>query len=139
MRARAVSAIAAAALATVAVAGCGGSDSSSDSTTSKPASSGGAAAPSTTTKSGAAPNSATAGMKDFEFVPDSVTVAAGGKVTWTDHDSANHNVTFKTAGAPDGISNLNQDETGSVKFAKAGTYEYVCTYHPNMHGTVVVR
>jgi plastocyanin len=31
-----------------------------------------------------------------------------------------------------------QNATYSHKFTVAGTYQYVCTYHPWMHGTVVV-
>jgi plastocyanin len=128
MRARAVTAIAAAAL----IGGCGSSDS--DKAASPASTPGGATAP-----TGSAPKTAKAGMKDFEFVPASVTVAAGGKVTWTDHDSSNHNVKVDGSGAPEGISNLNQNESGSIRFKTPGTYQYVCTYHPNMHGTVVVR
>jgi plastocyanin len=88
---------------------------------------------------GSAPSSVDATMKDFEFVPAQITVAAGGKVTWTDEDSANHNVKFNTDGAPEGIDNLQQDESASVTFAKPGSYAFVCTYHPNMQGTVTVE
>jgi plastocyanin len=121
--------IVAAVLVTAALAGCG--DDSSD---SKPA-----APEKTAAGGGSAPKSVDATMKGFEFEPAEITVAAGGKVTWTDEDSANHNVKFKTGGAPKGIDNLQQDQSASITFDKPGSYAFVCTYHPNMQGTVTVK
>jgi len=34
---------------------------------------------------------------------------------------------------------LDTDESFSNTFAKSGTYEYYCSVHPKMLGTVVVR
>lgn len=121
-------------LAAVVVAGCGSSSSSSS---DKPA-----PAPAKTkapsASAGASSKTGTATIKDFTFAPKSVTVAAGGSVSWTNKDSANHNVTFDDKSI-EGIGNLRQGQAGKVTFAKAGTYAYVCTYHPGMEGTVVVK
>jgi plastocyanin len=71
------------------------------------------------------------------FAPASVDIAAGGTVTWT--FNALHNVTFAaTAGAPSDIPNTS---TGSVPrtFPQAGNFDYQCTIHPGMNGTVVVH
>jgi plastocyanin len=76
-------------------------------------------------------------IKDFEFKPGKVTIATGGRITWTNKDAANHTVTFKTG--PKDLGNLNHGKSRSATFAKAGTYKYVCQYHPNMHGTVIVK
>jgi amicyanin len=73
----------------------------------------------------------------FTFQPGSVTVKAGQRVRWTDRDAANHNVTF--AKGPEGIGNLRQGRSASVRFPEPGTFAYVCTYHPGMAGTVVVE
>ncbi len=118
------------ALVALTVVGCGGGGATKEPTSTQ--------APAKAS-SGAAPKTASEQIKDFEFAPTSITVAAGGKVTWTNRDTANHTVTFSASGAPKSIGNLRQDQKASVSFDKAGTYKYVCQYHPNMHGTVVVR
>ncbi len=110
-------------------AGCGGGAKEKPAPTAAPAKA----------SAGAAPKTASEQIKGFEFAPTSITVATGGTVTWTNKDAANHTVTFSGSGAPKGIANLRQGKKASVSFDKAGTYAYVCQYHPNMHGTVVVR
>jgi plastocyanin len=80
--------------------------------------------------------SASVTMVDFSFSPASVTVAAGDTVTWHNTGQAPHNATandgsFKT---PD----LNNGQSASHTFSSAGTFSYICTIHPNMHGTVRV-
>jgi len=61
---------------------------------------------------------------------------AGGTVTWTNHDEEPHTVaandgTFHSPGMGTGA-------TFSHTFPAAGTFDYVCSIHPMMHGTVVV-
>ena len=80
--------------------------------------------------------SASVTIADFFFSPASVTVAIGDTVTWHNTGQALHNATandgsFKT---PD----LNQGRSASHRFTSAGTFSYICTIHPNMHGTVRV-
>ena len=80
----------------------------------------------------------------LNFDPASVTVAKGGKVTWTNRDPVPHTVTATSW--PSGASrfdsgNMNENDTSNTfteTFTVTGTYQYVCTYHPWMHGTVVV-
>ena len=77
----------------------------------------------------------------LNYVPTTVTVANGGSVIWTNNDPTPHTVT--STSIPSGAStfdsgNMNQNATYSHKFTVAGTYQYVCSYHPWMHGTVVV-
>ncbi len=77
----------------------------------------------------------------LNYVPASVTVAKGGKVTWTNNDPVPHTVTATTV--PSGASrfdsgNMNPNATYTVTFTVVGTYNYVCSYHPWMHGTVIV-
>lgn len=126
MRARATAALCCA--VALAVAGCGGEDDS--------ASEDEAPAP---TSAPAAESDVDATMKGFDFIPAKITVKAGGTVTWTDEDSSNHNVKFKTPSAPEGINNLREGESASITFDEPGSYQFVCTYHPNMKGTVTVR
>ena len=76
-------------------------------------------------------------MKDIKFNPGTVTIKAGGKVTWTNDDSVGHDVTGDDfeSGSPGGIDG---GSTFSHTFKKAGTYNYVCSVHPGMEGTVKV-
>ena len=70
------------------------------------------------------------------FEPQTVTVAPGGTVTWT--FQALHNVTFSGTGSP---ANITDKSSGSDSrtFPTAGTYNYNCTIHGGMNGTVRVQ
>ncbi|OBB95189.1 amidase [Mycobacterium sp. 852002-40037_SCH5390672] len=72
----------------------------------------------------------------FAFEPASVTVAAGTTVTWTNRDEEPH-----TVAASDGSFHSPGMGTGATfahTFSTAGTFDYVCSIHPMMRGTVVV-
>jgi plastocyanin len=61
----------------------------------------------------------------------------GGKVTWTNQDSAGHTV---AAGDQSWASDtLEQGATFSHVFSTAGTFSYICGVHPSMKGTVIVK
>jgi amicyanin len=81
-----------------------------------------------------APNSVD--IANFAFTPAILTVPAGTTVMWTNRDSIAHTV-FDTK---DGISSpvLDKNSTYSHTFTKPGTYQYICSIHPFMHGVVVV-
>lgn len=76
-------------------------------------------------------------IKGFDYHPKTLTVKSGTKITWTDKDSTNHTVTADDNSFD--VGNISGGASGSHTFAKAGTFAYHCTYHPNMHGRVVVR
>jgi plastocyanin len=133
------------ALAIVA-AGCGGDDSDD----SGGGDSGGAAAPAETEEqpapSAEEPTDTGGGggggpqvsMKDIKFNPETLKIKTGQTVTWTNDDSVGHDVTgddFKS-GDPGGI-----DSGGTFEhtFKKAGTFDYVCSVHPGMEGSVQVK
>ena len=73
------------------------------------------------------------------FTPAFVAVARNGSVTWT-FPGIQHNVTFSgTAGAPANIPNTGNSTTPVLRsFTTAGTYNYTCTIHAGMNGTVIV-
>jgi plastocyanin len=74
-------------------------------------------------------------MRDFAFSPQTVEIRVGDRVTWTNRDGVEHNATngsFDT-----GL--LAEGESASIRFTAAGTYEFFCTPHPSMTGTVIVR
>jgi plastocyanin len=68
--------------------------------------------------------------------PAELTVKRGDTVTWVNKDPFPHTVTAK--GAFD-----SKDIAAGGKWTyvarKAGTYDYICTYHPNMKGVLKVE
>lgn len=76
-------------------------------------------------------------IKDFAFSPVAITVKVGTKVTWTNQDAVGHTVTVDSGSGPDSPL-LDQGQSYSYTFSKAGTYTYHCTPHPYMKGTVIV-
>ena len=83
-----------------------------------------------------ASDSANVEMKGFAFSPKELTVKVGTKVTWTNMDSAGHDV--KATDGSWGSGTLTNGQTFSMVFDKEGTYAYVCTFHPGMTGTIIV-
>jgi plastocyanin len=75
-------------------------------------------------------------IKDFAFSPSTVSIPVGGSVTWKNLDQAAHTATDAKMSFDSG--NLDTGKTFTHTFTKAGTYQIVCTYHPSMHGTVIV-
>jgi len=75
-------------------------------------------------------------IKDFAYSPKVVSIPVGGSVTWKNVDQAAHTATDKGKAFDSG--NLDTGQTYTFTFAKAGTYQILCAYHPSMHGTVVV-
>ena len=131
-------------LALLGVAGCGGGSDSSSSMASESteaatepggesSSSGNANAPA---PSGDAVRSAKVEIANFAYNPDPITIEEGGKVIWKNEDSVPH-----TATAEDGSFDTGTIGEGKIKsetFKQAGTYKYVCSIHPQMHGTIEV-
>ena len=75
-------------------------------------------------------------IDNFTFSPEQITVEAGTKVTWVNHDDIPHVVasTTKAFRSPA----LDTDNQFSHTFSEPGTYKYFCALHPKMVGTIVV-
>jgi plastocyanin len=80
---------------------------------------------------------ATISIRDFSFAPVSLTVAPGTKVRWKNLDGEPHTV----RGVDSGFRSepLDQNDSFTFKFDKPGTYRYVCSIHPQMIGTIIVK
>ena len=76
-------------------------------------------------------------IQDFAFAPRTAEIRVGDSVTWTNRDAVEHTATARNGSFDTGL--LGQGQSRSVRFSVAGTYRYVCTPHPTMTGTVVVR
>jgi plastocyanin len=88
------------------------------------------------TAPGAPANGNQVNIDGFAFVPVTLTVSAGSTVTWTNRDEEPH-----TVAATDGSFHspgMGTGATFSHTFSTAGTFDYLCSIHPMMHGTVVV-
>jgi plastocyanin len=73
------------------------------------------------------------------FSPNQVDIKAGGTVTYS-WAAGPHNVTFISP--PANVPNSGDQLSGytlPVTFSKAGIYDYQCTIHPGMRGTVTVH
>ncbi len=83
---------------------------------------------------------ATVTIKGFAFNPSTLVINKGMTVKFVQEDSIGHNVEGATQGSViHSPPVLNQGQSYSVTFSKPGTYDYLCTIHPNMRGTVIVR
>src|SRR5271166_3617997 len=98
------------------------------------------AATSAATSSTAAPDAPqgpnAVSINNFKFDPATLTVPVGTTVTWTNLDEEPH-----TVAAKDGSFHspgLDTHGSYSFTFTAPGTFDYICSIHPFMTGTVVV-
>jgi plastocyanin len=104
----------------LALGACGSSDDNGSASNTTAASSG---------------KSATVTLKDLKFNPDAVSVDTGGTVTWKWGENVLHNITAKDNSFK---SDNKTDGTFTHTFDKAGTFNYECTLHTGMNGTITV-
>lgn len=76
-------------------------------------------------------------IKGMKFSPANLTVAAGDTITFTNMDSAPHTATA-TGGAFD-TGRLSRGESATVTINAAGSFDYICSVHPRMKGTVTAQ
>ena len=77
-------------------------------------------------------------IKDFMFNPPTITVKSGETITWINRDEEPHTIVsvgkkFQKSSA------LDTDQEYSITAGAPGTYEYFCSVHPKMTGTIVVE
>jgi plastocyanin len=75
-------------------------------------------------------------IQSYRFVPVMVVLKGSGIVTWTNKDAPAHTAT--RSGDFDS-GRLERGDSWSHQFNTVGTFEYRCTYHPYMKGTIVVQ
>lgn len=82
-------------------------------------------------------------MDDFYFepLPEGFTVPSGALVTFSivNNGQAVHNLTTTDFGIkPYDVAAVASGEVAGAA-PRAGTYTFICTYHPGMEGTIIVR
>lgn len=90
---------------------------------------------------GTSPNVAagpTVTIQDFKFSPATLNVKVGTTVTFVQEDSIPHTATGSGDSSFIKSPTLTKGQTYTVTFTKAGTYDYICSIHPYMRGSVVV-
>lgn len=115
---------------TVTLAGCKKTTTSStqDSTQSSPA-----------TQTTETQQSSAITIENFAYSPATLKATPGQVISVTNKDSAGHTVTSTDGKSFDtGIINKGETKTFIVP-AVVGTYEYICTPHPNIKGTLIVE
>jgi amicyanin len=95
-----------------------------------------ASASATTADSPASQGGTAVSITNFKFNPTTLTVPVGATVTWTNQDEEPHSV----AGKDGSFHSPGMDTHGtySFTFTTPGSYDYICSIHPFMTGTVVV-
>ncbi|HET7086689.1 MAG TPA: plastocyanin/azurin family copper-binding protein [Rhizomicrobium sp.] len=79
-------------------------------------------------------------QKGLKFVPNTMTINVGDTIRFTNSDPFTHDVTVVgPSGTPSdkGLQHHGQDLT--VTFPEKGTFSIICTFHPNMKATVIVK
>jgi amicyanin len=77
-------------------------------------------------------------IANMAFSPSQITVNKGDTVTWTNNDSMTHTVTSDTGSELDS-GDIQPGSTYSHTFNQAGSFQYHCSIHPSMRGTIVVK
>ncbi|AEH61175.1 PKD domain containing protein [Methanosalsum zhilinae DSM 4017] len=74
-------------------------------------------------------------IQGFEYNPSELTIYENDTVIWINMDAETHTVTADEFDSGD----LQDGDSFSYTFNETGTYDYMCIYHPQMQGTVIVE
>jgi plastocyanin len=75
-------------------------------------------------------------IDNFNFSPTPLTVAQGTTVSWINRDDIPHAIfcpSLSLRSQP-----LDTNDIFRHRFDHAGTFDYICSIHPNMRGRIVV-
>jgi len=79
----------------------------------------------------------TVDITKFTYAPKELTIAPGTRVVWTNKDETPHTVTSNDKSFAS--KGLDTGDKFEHTFATPGDFDYICTVHPFMTGTVHVR
>lgn len=82
----------------------------------------------------------TVNITNLMFTPSQITVKKGDTVTWTNNDSTAHTVVddLSDVGGPSS-GEIAPGASYSFTFTKTGSFQYHCSIHRSMRGTIVVQ
>ena len=89
----------------------------------------------------APPKVVTVVIDEFKFEPAAVTVHAGDAVEWKNDDIVPHTATADGEAQKPAFDSGTIDTGAAWRYVarKKGTYNYTCTFHPNMKGKLIVQ
>jgi plastocyanin len=73
-------------------------------------------------------------IQNYAYNPASVQISAGDTVRWTNMDSDDHTVTGSTFDS----GMIHKGQSYEFRFTTPGVFDYYCSPHPYMKGTVTV-
>jgi plastocyanin len=85
----------------------------------------------------AATRTTTVEIANFAFAPKDLTITAGTTVTWKNADDSPHRIADINGAYASAA--LDTEDSFSHTFATPGVYNYICSIHPYMRGTIVVK
>ncbi|HUV82924.1 MAG TPA: plastocyanin/azurin family copper-binding protein [archaeon] len=74
-------------------------------------------------------------IKDLAFDPANVSISVGDTVIWKNEDNVDHQIKIGDVES----TLFSEGETFNHTFNTTGTFSYICTIHPSMKGTVIVK
>ena len=74
-------------------------------------------------------------IQNFAFSPGALNIKKGTSVTWTNNDSAPHQI--KSAIFNSNL--LSNGQSFTFTFNEIGTFNYSCSIHPSMLGKIIVE
>ena len=79
-------------------------------------------------------------IQNMAYSPSSITVTSGDFIIWTNLDSVDHTVTDNNTNPSfdSGLLSNGQTFALATNGLSAGTYNYHCTPHPSMTGTIII-
>ena len=79
-------------------------------------------------------------ISEFLFGPEKIIVQKGRTIEWTNTDDSPHQVTV-AQGTPSELRTdiILKGKTAGFRFDHAGTYNYICGFHPGMKGVIEVQ
>jgi plastocyanin len=111
----------------VALASCGGGgDSSADTGSTRAAH-----------NAGSAGGRQAVDISNFKFVPATIAVKSGARVTIANRDTTTHTATADNGSFDTG--NIDPGASKAVTISKGGRFAYHCSIHPFMHGVIVAQ
>jgi len=75
-------------------------------------------------------------IKNLQFLPRSMNIPKATKVEWVNEDDAEHTVTFDSLSID---AKIPKGGAFSYTFNEPGTFDYRCSFHPGMTGTIIVE
>lgn len=78
-------------------------------------------------------------IHNYAYSPASLSIAQGDTVTWTNMDTAEHDVVVTSGPVSFRSPMLSKGESWSHTFTTAGSYGYTCSVHPDMRGAVSAK